>query len=94
MTETNSTDRLNPGREPGLVRKAASFTAAAVRHIADGASHVPEAVYENRLVVCRGCDRFDAESLVCLECGCRLAIKARWRSEECPLGRWPSPPLG
>jgi hypothetical protein len=23
-------------------------------------------------------------------CGCRLKVKARWRSESCPLWKWPA----
>lgn len=93
MTEPEADDRPDPDASPSIVRKAAGFAAAAARHLADGAAHVPQEIYEARLSICRSCDRLDAESMACLECGCRLLIKARWRSEDCPLGRWPAAEL-
>lgn len=39
------------------------------------------------------CDRYDAAGDRCSQCKCKLAghvlAKARWASEDCPLGRWP-----
>ena len=77
---------------PGLLRKAANFGKAVVKHVADGGKHVSDEVYLARLSVCANCPSLDPERMRCLEksCGCRLKVKARWRSEACPLGKWPS----
>lgn len=75
-------------REPSILRKVAKLTGAVVRHIADGATEVPAEEREKRMAICAGCDQFDAARTVCQSCGCGLTLKARWRSENCPLGKW------
>ena len=85
------TDTALPS-EPGLLRKAANFGKAVVKHVADGGKHVSDEVYLARLSVCANCPSLDSEKLRCKErtCGCRLKTKARWRSETCPLKKWPA----
>ncbi len=77
---------------PGLLRKAANFGKAVVKHVADGGKHVIDEVYLARLSVCANCPSLDPVKLRCKErtCGCRLKTKARWRSESCPLKKWPT----
>ena len=79
-------------QEPGLLRKAVNFSRAVSRHIADGARKVGQENYEQRLAICRACPSCDVPRMVCRErrCGCRLPVKARWRSESCPRGKWPA----
>ena len=81
-----------PPSEPGLLRKAANFGKAVVKHVADGGKHVTDEVYLARLSVCANCPSLDPVKLRCKErtCGCRLKTKARWRSETCPLKKWPA----
>jgi len=71
--------------------QAVHFTEALGRYIAGGMKMVAEEVYRQRLAVCAGCDFFRDNH--CLQCGCRMAgdvvAKARWATEECPLGKWP-----
>jgi len=76
---------------PGPIRKAANLGRAVVRHAVDGARKLNDNEYEARLAVCRNCPSCDVERMVCREvrCGCFLRKKARWRSENCPLGQWP-----
>ena len=83
----------NPPGGPTLWQRAQNLGRAVVRHVADGATSVDDAVYEQRLAVCRECPSCDTARMVCQEitCGCVLAVKARWRSEHCPLNRWPVP---
>jgi hypothetical protein len=78
--------------DPGLLRKSANFGKALVRHIANGGKHVSEEVFEARKSVCLSCSSCDQERMVCREpdCGCDIEKKARWASEDCPLGKWPS----
>lgn len=82
-------DGANKG--PGLVRKAGNFGKAVVKHVADGGGKVSDDVYFARLVICAHCDALDPEKVACthLKCGCRLLIKARWRTSRCPLQKWP-----
>lgn len=77
--------------EPGLLRKAANFSVAVARHVADGGRKVSDEVGLARLIVCADCPAFDPNKIACRErkCGCRLKTKARWRSEKCPLDKWP-----
>ena len=44
--------------------------------------------YEERLTICKGCDRFDKEQTRCMECGCFLKVKATRGPEPCPLDKW------
>jgi hypothetical protein len=76
---------------PGLLRKAANFGKAVVKHVADGGKQVTEEVYLARLSVCANCPSLDPVKLRCKErtCGCRLKTKARWHYETCPLKKWP-----
>lgn len=83
--------RTEPGKgskEPGILKKAAKFARAAARHIADGAAEVSQEEREKRMAICASCDQFDAARTACRSCGCGLTLKARWRSEDCPLGKW------
>lgn len=80
------------GEEPGLLEKATSLGAAIMRHIAGGCRSVSQETFENRLAICRSCDRMDLVTEKCLECGCKLKgnllAKLRMPNERCPL---PSP---
>ena len=49
---------------------------------------VSKEVFQERLTICKGCDRFDKDQTRCMECGCFLMIKARLTPEFCPLGKW------
>ena len=43
---------------------------------------------EERMEVCRGCNRFDAVLVRCRKCGCFLAAKTRFPGARCPVGKW------
>lgn len=75
---------------PGLIRRAVNFGTALVRHAADGLQRVSDEEYAARLKVCEGCPSCDLTRFICREpaCGCQLRLKASWRSEKCPLGKW------
>lgn len=76
--------------EPGLLRKAANYGKAVAKHVATGRKIVNEEMYQERLEICRGCPSLDQEKMVCREktCGCFVETKARWASQQCPLGKW------
>ena len=42
----------------------------------------------SRMNTCEGCDKFDAASSRCKECGCFMKTKTQLASASCPLGKW------
>ena len=78
------------GNIPGLLQKAQNFTKAIVGHVADLGQKVSNEVFESRLSICQSCDLCDRDRMLCLHkgCGCNLNVKARWRSQSCPLELW------
>ncbi len=45
-----------------------------------------DAVYENRLQICRQCERLLAGT--CLACGCYVELRAAAKASRCPKKRW------
>ncbi len=80
-----------------LMARVGNFGKAVVRHALDAFAHVDDKAYQDRLAICAACEHKDEKSWTCNECGCNLEVKARWRSERCPLGKWDvpaAPPAG
>ena len=75
---------------PGLGKMAGNFLKAVGKHVADGGKKVSEEEYESRLKECNTCV-FLVNNSRCshMNCGCSVARKAKWKSEDCPVGRWP-----
>lgn len=77
---------------PPVLKLAANFTKAVVKHIGDGMKKVSLQIYQHRLNVCNDClppDGFRVKNRCIHEsCGCFIDKKAWWASEECPLGKW------
>lgn len=73
---------------PGQVVK---FVGAAVRHAADGFARVDDKELGGRLATCALCEHRRKADWVCEKCGCYITVKATWRSETCPLGKWELP---
>ena len=44
--------------------------------------------HEKRLDICKKCEHFRSWSNQCGKCGCFMNIKTRFRSLECPEGKW------
>lgn len=51
-----------------------------------GARFVTAVKTENRLTICRMCDRY--RNGICIECGCAMHFKARLDGGSCPIGKW------
>lgn len=49
---------------------------------------VPEQTYKERMMICRGCEKYDEFENKCRECGCFLPAKARVILDSCPIGKW------
>lgn len=77
--------------KPSQLKRACNLAAAVVRHAMDGGRLVSDEDRRVRLEICESCDRRQSEDNTCLECGCYLSVKAGWRSENCPLWKWPDP---
>lgn len=75
---------------PSIWRRMLNFGSAVVRHAADGLQKVSDETYATRLGACANCESCDTLNWICREksCGCQLKIKAGWRSETCPQGKW------
>lgn len=71
---------------PPILKQAWSLTKALASFVGDGMKTVDSDEYEARLAVCDCCDRRRGNR--CLECGCRLSLKARGRTFECPIRKW------
>lgn len=72
---------------PPTVEMGAAFVKAFLGHVADGMKKTDHPALKERLVTCTLCDqRVDNR---CSVCGCFSEEKAAWRSEVCPLGKWP-----
>ena len=44
--------------------------------------------YLERKAICRGCPFFNSEAGRCMDCGCWINTKAKFKSETCPQGYW------
>lgn len=44
--------------------------------------------YSHRLRSCCECWALDEENNTCKICGCKILIKAKWLTEECPRDLW------
>lgn len=45
----------------------------------------------DRLMICDECDKVSLSGTLvrrCNECGCFISAKARFKHQECPLGKW------
>lgn len=49
---------------------------------------VNDAIFEQRMAICRSCDKYDESQQRCRECGCFLPAKARGILDSCPLRKW------
>lgn len=63
------------------------FLVAVYNYAASGLDSRSKQQYKQCLEVCSACDRFDKRG-ICLECFCIVALKAKMKTENCPLGKW------
>jgi len=74
---------------PSIIKMIASFTKETAKWIANGAQVVSETAYTKRLGTCLSCPKLIYKSMRCSACGCKLENKAKWKTAECPEGKWP-----
>lgn len=75
-------------QNPSIAEKAVGLATAIVKHVVDGLAKTPEKELRQRLEICGSCDQLKDSK--CQVCGCYVSIKASWRSESCPIGKWSS----
>jgi len=75
-------------------KSIAHFARALVKHARDWFRKCSQREIQARLAICKTCDQFTGTA--CAQCGCRVNLEQRfrnklaWRSEACPLGKWPA----
>ena len=72
---------------PSAGKQLWNLTKSLADFVSDGCTMVSPEQYEERLAICTTCTRRRGNR--CLECGCRLSVKARGRAFQCPLNKWP-----
>ena len=72
-------------------KKVTNFVNSAAKYIQSGMVNVSDPIKQERLNICRGCEKYNDENKsnpTCNECGCPLETKASWASEACPIKKW------
>jgi hypothetical protein len=72
---------------PPISKQAVNFGKAVVKRILSGLKNVTEEEYQARLNICNECPL--RSGINCSVCGCPIAKKARWATEDCPKSFWP-----
>lgn len=71
-----------------------NFLSALNRFIEAGMIETDYKTYENRIVTCFKCE-YKSKDWRCMRCsGCKIEIKARWVTEDCPEKKWGLPIIG
>lgn len=50
--------------------------------------YVNQEIYDERLDICKSCDRFISLTSQCKECGCFMKLKCAVSHAFCPLNKW------
>jgi hypothetical protein len=72
---------------PGAWQLLKNVAKAALEHVATGAARASDETINARLDLCAECDQ--RRDNRCSVCGCFVEVKATWREQPCPLGKWP-----
>lgn len=71
------------------IQNVADLTLGSLQNAAKGKPViVPPDIRENRLTICRGCDKFMPLTSQCSECGCYMNYKTQICAAECPIKKW------
>ena len=74
---------------PKQGKNLASFTFELIKNALEtGALYVSDEIKNQRLEICRNCEKYDSEQIRCIECGCFLEHKAAFSIDSCPLEKW------
>ncbi len=76
---------------PGIIRQAFSAASATANECGAATAGLPaveDAEVARRLAICQACEYLIAGERRCSKCGCFVEVKARFRTQACPQGRW------
>lgn len=77
---------------PGGWKMLGNLMKAVGQHLATGLHAADPELLDARLDTCATCEqRTDAR---CAVCGCFVEVKASWKSQDCPLAKWPASGAG
>ena len=76
----------DPKPMPSLLSQAKNFGKSVIKHVSNGMQNAPEHIVNSRLEICGSCEHLSEDR--CSKCGCFVAMKASWSSEECPVQKW------
>ena len=70
-------------------KNLAEFSFELIKKAMQGdALEVSAEIKNQRMEICQKCDKYDAEQVRCIECGCYLEIKTSFSLDSCPLEKW------
>ncbi len=72
-------------------KNLAKFSWDLIKHIQqnhDKFLFVSDEVYKERMMTCKGCDKYHEFENRCKECGCYVPAKAKVILDSCPLNKW------
>lgn len=72
---------------PNVIRMFKTFVKEAVKYAKEGAPAVDPNEYRFRVRTCHQCPNLKNNTR-CGLCGCVIEQKAKWKTAECPDGRW------
>jgi len=79
---------------PSLIEQGknlSKFTLDVIKHLnnTEGKNlFADDNLFNERMEICKKCDKYDSEQQRCFECGCFLETKARIILDSCPLNKW------
>ena len=85
-------ERSRQPTTPGLLKRAGSLAKAIgseTKAMVKGQPNLTAQQVAARLATCGSCDQLRTNR-TCARCGCFVDAKARFRSQNCPLRKWPA----
>lgn len=84
--------KVRPTATPGLLKRAGGLAKAIgseTKAMVQGLPNLTARQVAARLAACASCDQLRSNR-TCAKCGCFVDAKARFRSQTCPLRKWPA----
>ncbi len=76
-------------KPPSIFQMMKSFTKELGEYIKKGIPNVTPESYAKRLDICKTCTHLIEKRMRCGKCGCLLQHKAKWKTSDCPINKWP-----
>lgn len=57
-------------------------------HLINPNLRIAAATAEQRLTICKSCEKFILPTNQCRECGCIMTMKTKLTNASCPLAKW------